>query len=512
MTAGVQAAAGRAASIDGALRAIAIALSIAMVAQLTFVPLSQNDFWLQSAIGRLIMQTGQIPGTVLFPFTWARDFPFNAHEWLPSIAFHWLHETLGYDHLLFVQGALGLGLFALSVALAFRVGARLGVALACGAIAMLVANYRHYLRPELVVLLLFVAQFHVLALYRQRRRWPVLLLSVPLAVLWANSHGSFLLGPIVAAIFAVGEGIEAWRHAPRLTTRERWRHGVAGGAPYALAAAAMLAASMLNPLGAELLRFALTLSASEVTKTFVREWNPTFSPVFIGEPGFFIFLGAAAASLATMALSWRRLTATDVLLLAAFLVLACLRMRYVVWFGFVALMVCARLLGAVPWRAWFERAALGVSLAISVAGLALSFEHGNAYGAYPYMAASSAFTLPMIEQLSRDDVKGNVLNSYELGAELIYRYHPKLQPSIDSRIDSYGDHYFLLHQKLLRDESLLLEFVDDFDVRYMLLMWRDFEALRAMGRLRQSWVIQFADQKAVLLARRSPPPPPQPAH
>ena len=113
-------AVGRGTSAHAALRVAAVVLAIALISILTFVPLSQNDFWLQAAIGRIILQTGEIPHTVLFPFTWVRDNAFNAHEWLPSIAFYLLDKTLGYERLLFVQGALGLILFGLCAVLAFR--------------------------------------------------------------------------------------------------------------------------------------------------------------------------------------------------------------------------------------------------------------------------------------------------------------------------------------------------------------------------------------------------------
>ena len=60
----------------------------------------------------------------------------------------------------------------------------------------------------------------------------------------------------------------------------------------------------------------------------------------------------------------------------------------------------------------------------------------------------------MIAQIEQFDMKGNVFNSYELGAELIYRAYPRLRPMIDSRIDSYGDEYFLLSDRLVHQEAM----------------------------------------------------------
>jgi hypothetical protein len=89
-----------------------------------------------------------------------------------------------------------------------------------------------------------------------------------------------------------------------------------------------------------------------------------------------------------------------------------------------------------------------------------------------------------------------------LGSELIYRAWPRLKPSIDSRIDSYGDDYLLDQHRMLTDEQHLSAFIDRYDVRYMLLLWRDFESVKDMPLLRQTgWKMRYADHKMVLLQK-----------
>lgn len=288
-----------------------------------------------------------------------------------------------------------------------------------------------------------------------------------------------------------------------MTLRARLGEALRVAGPYAIAATAMAIGSLANPLGIELLHFALTLSASEVTRTFIDEWTPTLSRAFMTRAPFAIFIAAVVATLAIVVACRRRLTFTDALLLAAFGLLAFQRTRFVALFGFVALVVCARLIGASPWRREWERPALACAIGAGAVGIALALQFGNVWGARPFISPSSNFTEPMIDRLARPNMKGNVFNSYELGAELIYRAYPRLRPSMDSRIDSYGDRYFLLQEQLLYDEPLLKDFIADFDVRYMLLMWRDFERIKLMKDLQKDWTIDFADHKMALLVRRS---------
>jgi hypothetical protein len=484
------------------LRIVALVSVLTLVALLTFVPLGSNDFWLQAKVGELIVEQRRVPHTVLFPFTWAAENHFNAHEWLPSVLFHLLDEALGYHNLLFIQGALGLLTFALCLACVVRLGGRFAVALPLSLAAMLVANYRWHLRPEMFALLLFVGLLFSLSAYRLRGGAWRLAWCAPIGLLWANAHGSFLLGPVVAGIFAAGEGIDAALRAERTSLAGRTRAGVIAARPYLAAGAVLVLASLVNPLGIQLLLFALELSSSEVTRTFIKEWVPTFSSEFLRTRAFRLIGGTFLLAVVVLAACRRRVGTTDVLLLVAFGVLAASRSRYGVLVGFVVLVVCANALRGADWCARRERLLLGGSALVALVGLGLGLRFGNAYGAYPYHTPSDDFSIVMVARIGDPRLQGNVLNSYELGAELIYRAYPRLRPSIDSRIDSYGDAYYLMHGQLLVDERLLADFLEEFDVRHMLLLRRDYEDVRRLRLLRtQGWRTIAADHKMVLLTR-----------
>jgi hypothetical protein len=478
---------------DSALRILAATASIVFVALLNFVPVAANDVWLQLKIGEMIWNGGVIPHTVLFTFTWPRDFYFNAHEWLPSVLLHLLEVAVGHDGLILVEGGVALLQGWLCYILARRLSGSLGAGLFLACLAMLAANYRDQIRPEAFAIILMLAEFVVLTTYRAQGRVRTLWWSIPIGVLWANTHGSFLLGPIIAAIFAVGEGAEAARH--------RRGEALQTGRPYAIVALAMALVSLCNPMGIELWRFALTFTDSQAAKEFVTEWRPTFSPAFVTTPAFFIFCAVIALSIPLIVARRRQFTVTDFLLLSAFGLLALQRSRYVVLFGFVDLVVCAHLMHGWPALEKWKRPILGTVAALAAIGAGIVSQFGNVSGAYAYYTPSNDFSVVMNEKLADPAMVGNVYNSYELGAELIYKAYPRLKPSIDSRIDSYGDDYFLLHQRLLVDERLMNRFIADFDVRYILLLHRDFRTVKQMTSLQKTWRLKLMDHKMVLLER-----------
>lgn len=492
--------------LDVALRVSATVAALALVIVLCFIPQWGNDFWLQARIGRWIVENGQIPRTVLFTFTEARDNAFNVHEWLPSILFHKLDSTLGYDRLVVVLGAAGLLLFGGVFLTVRQLTASHAWALALALLALVNANYRHVLRPELIALLLTVALLYLLATVRDGRGAVRLWWVVPIGVVWANSHGSFILGVMLCGAFAAGEGAEAiWRQWTAL----RWgalRSGWKAARSYVLAAAAMMAGSLLNPLGLQLWEFVFTLSASEVTKFAIYEWQPTISPVFVSDRPFAIFVFGCLV-VATVVV-WRRdlLRPTSVLLLLLFLTMALTRLRHVVFFGFAAAIVCSMVIGRAKLPR-LERVVLAGVLLFGLLGTGLAVQYGNARGSYPFHSPSHNFSEPMVAMLENNALAGNVINSYELGAELIYRAYPRLKPSIDSRIDSYGDAYFMTITTMLHDEKRLNDFIEHYDVRHMLLLWRDFDSVKAMTSLQKNgWRTTFADHKMILLSRRNPDP------
>jgi MFS family permease len=406
-----------------------------------------------------------------------------------------------------VQGALGLLLFGFCVLLARRLSGSFGTALVLALVAQLVANFRFVMRPELFALFLLVALLAILTRCRDERRPAVLLWILPIAALWANCHGSFVLAPLVAGLFAAGEGLQAALatrgEAAPARARAAWR----AGAPYAAAAVGALLASLLNPLGAGLLQFAADVQGSSAIRALIKEWLPTLHPLFMITPAFRIFVVAVVAVVAVLVALRRHVTATDLLLVALFGGLAFQRNRHVVWFGFAMLVVVAGLVGRARPDARMEQRLRVGALALALVGVCACLAWGNTRGARPYESPSNNFTPAMIARLADPALHGNVFNSYELGAELIYRDWPRLKPSIDSRVDSYGDTYFLLQQRALRDEPLLLAFLDAWHVNHMLLLRRDFEnAVRDMPALAAAWHVRFADEKMLLLERNVPLP------
>jgi len=486
-------------SSDTWLRAGTVAAAIVAVAVITFIPPGSNDLWLDAALGRMIWSSGEIPRTVLFPFTEASQFPFAAHEWLSSVTLYLFFHLVGHAHLVFVKGLLGLALFGLCWRLSYRLSQNLFASLLVSLAVMATTNFRYFLRPELFGLFFFVIVLSLLVEFRAGGRWRYLLACVPVALLWANSHGSFPLALVLAATFAAGAAAEALRGRKGGRLRASWL----AARPYLGCAALMACAMLLNPYGAHLFRFVWELEQADFLRSYIYEWTPTLYGPFAGSRGYWAFLAFLGFSAAVLSFGWRDLPLAGALQLIVFGYLALHAQRHIVLFALVSIYPLSAAIRGPASRVQALPAVRGAILALFIAGAGVAVRYGNLHGGFPYRVISHNFSPLLIEFLDRPQLKGNVLNSYELGSELIYRYYPRLRPAIDSRAYAYGRKYFLQMLRLNSDEGALKAFIARYHVDYILLLQRDFDqGIRRMSHMQDAgWRIIFNDGKVVLLGR-----------
>lgn len=164
---------------------------------------STTDAWIALATGRHIVETGKVPTTDPFSYTfYGKDF-YN-QNWLSHLTYYWLHEHVGPAAVPACAWLLTLAIFGL-VFCAVRIRTRswLAAILATGAMAAL---SRHYfdVRPHTfgyACLAATCAILHFLSVRRQRQPWWPALLLLPILFYWGNVHGSFIFGYGLLGLF-----------------------------------------------------------------------------------------------------------------------------------------------------------------------------------------------------------------------------------------------------------------------------------------------------------------------
>jgi hypothetical protein len=329
--------------VRGAHLATAVFLAVVFV-YVSLFPVWHTDVWGHLRFGEYIVQQGQLPEHEMF----SGDY---ADQSAPYINFQWLAQAGAY--LVFDLGRrvtgpgyeaqLGGGALFLSTALAVIVTLRMFVlvwafrrltgslrtALVGGVLVFAMSMFCHLgiTRPQVLGELGFAVL--LLALSRPVLTVRAMVLLPLVFLVWANLHGSFLIGFVLLGLFLVGRWVQVvWTSGLRGVWADAQVRRLALVIPLCTAAAA------INPHGPALFVHIARLS-SHPNIPDLAEWKPL---PFNVPPGW-VFLGSVALLVPLAWLNRRRWTPTQVLLLLVFGVQTVLHARVFVWwlmvFGWV---------------------------------------------------------------------------------------------------------------------------------------------------------------------------------
>jgi hypothetical protein len=264
------------------LESLFVATFVLLGFRLGVSPISDNSMLTHLRTGIDMVRGSGIPREDHYSWT-AGGTSWVVQSWLPGWTYGWAHRLGGFRLVVLEQALLMAALAWLIMRLA-RAGSpsRTGVA----GLIVLGAGVAFW-SPRPLLFGLICMALTITIVERRRSSW----LLVPVVWFWVQSHGSFPLGLAWLAARAVGEGLD-WRSWPR------------DAMSYIGAFAAGLAVAVVNPLGARILTFPLTLGGKRSVFQRIVEWT---SPNFQSGPGriSLVFLVLALLLLVRARLPWR---------------------------------------------------------------------------------------------------------------------------------------------------------------------------------------------------------------
>ena len=387
--------------------------------------LNDPDTYLHIAAGRWLLAHWALPSPDRFSHSMA-GAPWVAHEWLAEGILAAVYDGLGWSGVvLLTAGCFAAALGLLTRRLLPHLGA-LPSLIAAGLGASLVLP--HLLaRPHILALPLLVIWSAALFEARDRGAAPPFRL-LPVMTLWANLHGSFMVG-LTLAIFAGAEAVLDRRGGrPARSEAGRW-----GGFVLLAALAALLTP---NGVAGFLLPFRI-IGMSALQDSFA-EWM---------SPDFHHFQPLEAWLLALLLLGFSlglKLPPLRLLLLLGLVHLALAQARQGELLGMIGPLAIAASLG--PQIAAHTGAAPARALVVgapSMAAIAVLLGIGLALGAatlrQPLQRADDRVTpASALAAARRMGLSGPVFNSEQFGGYLIFRGIPTF---IDGRMEMYGGRF-----------------------------------------------------------------------
>jgi hypothetical protein len=292
---------------------IAVAIALPMVA-LLLPPLSAIDLAYQVRVGEVMLRTHDLVRTDFLSFT-AAGTPWVNQQWGAEVLLAWIARAGGWAALILSRAALG-GVIAAFVYLSCRAsgaGRKLAAGLTVGGVALAFPGF--ILRPQILGLALFAAAVWIVA---SRVSHPARLWVLPvLTVVWANVHGSFFLAPLLLGLAYLED-----RLAGRTTAAKR----------SVIVGVVTVAAALINPYGARVWQYVLTIAGNrEITDTIV-EWRP---PTVRTPVGLLFFVSVLAVAVVLWRIP-RPVPPGPLVTLGVFFFMGLFAGRGVYWWGLVA--------------------------------------------------------------------------------------------------------------------------------------------------------------------------------
>ncbi|MBL6991456.1 MAG: hypothetical protein ISR65_16855, partial [Bacteriovoracaceae bacterium] len=422
--------------------------------------------------------------------------------WVPSIIFSILYEQMGVEYIQIIKYALCLLLFGLIYTLSYKINKNVLIGLFIASMGIVTANFRLFLRPELFGYIYFVAGLIFIRNYfdTQKLIWPILF--VFLAMVWANCHGSYLVSMVMIPLFIAGDIgnylISSHFSGEKFDMKAKLKFHT----PLIIASVAVVLACMINPYGINLFKHSIELSNAKFIKDSVYEWAPTFSKRFNTRLAFYMYVGFLAVLTFSYAVNIRRVNLTSILLLVAFGHLSIKAQRHIAIFALASTYLLAINFQDFIKSAFHKRLFAVFLSAALLFSTYIVFTKGNLVGIKPGFAKKSALSPKALKFIRQHKLKGNVFNSYQLGAQLAFNFFPELQITIDSRIDLYGEKYFKEYLNMHRNEQKFLDFLNKYNVAYIMVKKIDYiRAFRKMKTLATFWRLIYIDGHVVFLKR-----------
>ncbi len=457
---------------------------------ITFYFKTEYDVYWHIKVGEWIVNNLKIPSTGIFSHTKA-DKPWTPHEWLSEVIIYLIFNILGWP------GLVMMGMIALTLSILIMLRYLIAKLPTIRALYLTLMGYGllmpHIMpRPHILALPIMTFWFVQLLKASEQHQAPSRYLILML-ILWANIHGSFLIGIVYALFFAIEAITTAPQTVDRIQLTKQWTC-------FLLICLACLAAT---PLGIRGILLPFQLTGQNYLTSHIGEWlSPNFQS--------FQFLELWIIAVIIFGFTQKmELPLLRLIFLIGLIHLSLKHQRY----GSDLMSLQAPLLLAAPlakhWRipSQSHKFTLTSLLPITRYGKMLLISALMSWSIYIFAYKDIEYPLSkninsILTTIRQENLPGKVYNSYALGGYLIFQ---GFNTFIDSRGELYQDDFiesFMNANGLVGGEKKLNALFDQHpEVSWALLTAE--EASIAYFNMNPDWTLVYSNNFAAIYARKN---------
>lgn len=468
------------------LRYLSVLLLFGVLLVLLIHKIYNFDIWWHLKAGQDIIRNQHIPGYDIFSYTASNRLWTDLH-WLFQILVYGIWRLLGAWGLIVMKIVVLISAFALL----FKVGYRKEwhiVSIVSIFLAILVVSERFMVRPEILTFLF--TSIYLLTLHQYKYKGSKFIWLLPiLQIVWINTQGLFIIGPVLIFAYIVGEYIT--NQVPLL---RRWRceSTVEGERFRILLTVALLTvlACFVNPYGFRGVVFPLVLftrigTSTNVYAQTIIEFRKTLS-IYPVPFSIYFYKILVVGSLLSFVLNVKRTDFSRLLVYVGFLYLSLLARRNIALFAFVATpaMVCNinsfldSQKGATVLKSKLIKngqAIVVLFLILMMLWLITGVSSGKFYRAtrkpkeFGFGISGMFYPEGACDFILRNRISGNIFNDMAIGGYLIWHLYPEKKVFIDGRLEVYSGDFFMVYQRLFQDHNFLGKTMNDYGVNCIIL-------------------------------------------
>lgn len=462
-------------------------LLVLIVIGLNHTKMEENDTWWHIKLGQWMVENHQVYRTEIFSRV-ALGRPFLAYEWLSEVLFYFFSSPTGklLSYFKLVLVTLSSTAFGYFIAKPYWKG-KLTVPLLL-ALAFLI-TFRAAVRPQIFEIVFTSFLVVMLSFWKKEPHWKWLLALLPAQILWANLHGSYLLGPVLILMFAVGLVLS--QKVPFLPGDSELEFSSREIGSLFMASGALLLVSLVNPFHVGLLKKSVSIFfLDSYMKEYIREW---YSVTRV-EKGiwFYVWCGWIGWGWITLLKNLKKVSQVELYVLVLATLFPFWGVRHVTLSAILSAPdILKRSFELLP-KKWNEKRwsiALGaLAVLFFWVGYPMTLTAANTPGAG---FGFGIVPTDIIQHIRANRIKGVVMNHYHDGAFFIAYLHPDVLPVMDSRTDFYGKEKLVEHSDAYTSMDLFNRYVQKYDVNLVLVrMIPETEVLRKNLFESSEWTLE----------------------
>ncbi len=357
------------------------------------------DIFFHLKTGEYIVKNKDIPKQDFFFYT-ASDHEWISHEYVPAVIFYFFFYNFGIKSLIFLKAIILVLIFYLFFRL---INKNLYLALILTVFAALSMKTYDYIRPHIFFWLFLIILFFIFE-YKKYYFLPILTL------IWANFHSSVIIGLVVITIYLLELFI------------------IKKEVKFIFLIIVCFLTSLINPYTYKIFLLPFTIMKLSAD---VSEWKPYTADSF----WFWFYLVFILIIVLIFILNNKKVKIRHLLIFLMFAFLGFKSKRDVASSILVNIIIIQPYLEEIKKKV---KRTFNKDLFFLIIILLLIIFSVVKLNAFNYNVPWRYFGKNAIEFVKKNNIKGNMYNSYELGGPIIFMLYPEYKVFIDGRIDVYG--------------------------------------------------------------------------